>query len=152
MRSADIVLYIFDVNTETSTDLQQQVKIFKEASIKYLLVGNKVDGELNEHFSKYDETADVHFISAKNHIGLPELKTLLFDRTVQGSPESEDRIITNARHYEALPEVQKSACPLMLTRHYLLLIKTTPSFISAASSWIVFVINNSFSCFLIGLY
>lgn len=45
MRSADIVLYIFDVNTETSTDLQHQVKIFKEASIKYLLVGNKVDGE-----------------------------------------------------------------------------------------------------------
>ena len=108
MRSADIVLYIFDVNTETSTDLQHHVKIFKEASIKYLLVGNKVDGELNEHFSKYVETTDVHFISAKNHTGLPELKTLLFDQTVQGSPGSEDSIITNARHYEALLEVQKS--------------------------------------------
>ncbi len=108
MQSADVVLYIFDVKEETNETLQRQQEIFSEKNIKYLFVGNKTDdGEIN-YAIKFSADKNIHFISAKNNTGIAELKTVLFNQTVQSSLASEDTIITNARHYEALQQVQQS--------------------------------------------
>ena len=108
MKSADTVLYIFDVKDETNESLQQQVNIFNETAIKYLLVGNKADVTTESLLSKFSAHKLIYFISAKNQTGIHELKTALFNQTVQSSLESESTIITNARHYEALQQVQQS--------------------------------------------
>jgi len=114
MKSADTVLYIFDVNEETNDSLQQQMDMFKEASINYLLIGNKADVIKEMLATKFSTDKHVHSISAKEQTGIQELKTTLFNQTVQGSLQSEDTIITNARHYEALKQV--SICLLEIKK------------------------------------
>lgn len=105
MRSADIVLYIFDVNTESNNDLQTQINIFEAENIKYLLVGNKADKEFEEN--KYSQK-DIQFISAKKNDGIDKLKQTLFTSTVQATTNAENNIVTNARHLESLKNISAS--------------------------------------------
>ncbi len=105
MRSADIVLYIFDVNTESETDLLTQINIFEKENIKYLLVGNKADKGLKENnFTQ----KDIQFISAKNNEGIDKLKETLFTATVHADTNAENNIVTNARHLESLKNIATS--------------------------------------------
>ncbi len=48
------------------------------------------------------------FISAKEKTGLDELRTLLHETITKNYPDSDDVIITNIRHYEALLHVSES--------------------------------------------
>ena len=105
MKTADTVLYIFDVKNETNDSLQQQIDLFNTGLIKYILVGNKADVYTNELSLKFSVEKNIHFISAKEQTGIQELKATLFNQTVQSSFQSESTIITNARHYEALQQV-----------------------------------------------
>ena len=104
MRSADIVLYIFDVNEETADDLQKQAELFKKESINYLLTGNKSDQQKKEDaFPGHD----IIFISAKKNEGLEKLKDALFNATVTDI-HAEGNIVTNARHLESLKKISSS--------------------------------------------
>ncbi len=105
MRSADIVLYIFDVNTESQIDLQTQINIFETENIKYLLVGNKADIGFAEN--KFTQK-DIQFISAKNNNGIDKLKETLFTTTVHSATNAENNIVTNARHLESLKNIAAS--------------------------------------------
>jgi tRNA modification GTPase len=104
MRSADIVLYIFDVKTETSEQLQKEIDLFKVTGINYILVGNKAESP--ESMNEYKEISDIFFISAKKNIGVEILKTAIYKTTVTSDLSSEDTIITNTRHFEALQHMQ----------------------------------------------
>lgn len=107
MKTADTVLYIFDVNIETADDIKAQINIFNAAAVKYLLVGNKADIKTRADYgNKYEH--QINFISAKNNVGIDELKKILFNTTVHAPVTSEGTIVTNARHYEALEEINKS--------------------------------------------
>ena len=105
MRSADIVLYIFDAVKETAEELQQQLGLFKNERIKYLPVANKADNIESE--SKFDKK-DVVFISAKKNSGIDHLKEVLFNATVHANTNAESNIVTNARHLESLKQIAKS--------------------------------------------
>ncbi len=105
MRSADVVLYIFDANTTTADELKRTVDDLNNEGVKFLLVANKSD--IVKTQSDYG-IENILFISAKNDIGINELKKRLFDTTVAAAPVSENTIITNTRHYTALQEVQQS--------------------------------------------
>ncbi len=111
MRSADIVLYIFDVNTETAQDLQSQINIFESEKIKYLLVGNKADKGIDTN--KYIQK-DIQYISAKNNEGISNLKQTLFTATVYADTNAENNIVTNARHLESLKHISSSLAAIKL--------------------------------------
>lgn len=105
MRSADIVLYIFDVNEETNTDLQTQKNLFEKENIKYILAGNKSDTYENENefLSK-----DLIYISAKQNIGVDVLKQTIFNATVTVNNYAENNIVTNTRHLASLKNIAGS--------------------------------------------
>jgi tRNA modification GTPase len=109
MKSADVVLYIFDVNEVTAEGLKTIAGKLHENNNKIILVGNKADVTsaviTNNKFSNMD---DIYFISAKNKTGIDELKNTLFKSAVSELPSSESVIITNARHQEALQQVKQS--------------------------------------------
>ncbi len=105
MRSADIVLYIFDVNTEREAELQTQIDIFEKENIRYLLVGNKFDKGLDEN--KFTQK-DIQYISAKKNEGIDILKKNLFYATVHADTNAENNIVTNARHLSSLKDISKS--------------------------------------------
>lgn len=108
MQQADLVLYLFDVNTEATTELETALLQVQELNKNYLLVGNKVD-VLGEDAAQEKFSGDgVLFIAAKSHKYIDVLKERLVDKVVQGTVHTESTIVTNARHYAALQEVEKS--------------------------------------------
>ncbi len=105
MNSADIVLYIFDKITTSAEELSTQVKLFEDAAIKYLLVGNKAD--LSHSFSTQNDDVMIS-ISAKENIGIEELKEALYQSTVSKSVNADNTIVTNSRHLQALLQISTS--------------------------------------------
>jgi tRNA modification GTPase len=108
MRSADIILYLFDVNAYTKNDLLKMEDDLKQQQIRYLLVGNKTDVLNKEKLSEKFGGIDCMFIAARQKEGINELKEKLFHSMVNQQALSENTIITNSRHYAALLEVERS--------------------------------------------
>ena len=109
IRTADVVLYLFDASTESTADLESRIADFAQNNIVHLLVANKIDVNGEIRFKeKYSGLDHIIFISAKNNKHLEVLKERMVDTVLSGTVQTESTIITNARHYHALQEVSKS--------------------------------------------
>lgn len=109
MKSADIVLCLFDANSVSEEELTQTEDELKSIAKSYLLVGNKVDDQAaRELASKKYQLDDAIYISAREHINLEELKQMLVSKVISGSIHSENVIVTNARHYQSLQQVSNN--------------------------------------------
>lgn len=106
MKRADVVVYLYDVNNTTAEEIAEQVAAFKQENINYLLVANKTDTYTG---SKDDNTI---YISAKNKENVAALKQALYKLVIEGEINTEDTIITNARHHASLQEVLKSVADI----------------------------------------
>jgi tRNA modification GTPase len=108
MKQANLVLYLFDV-AENLLEIKRKKEEFDRHQLNYLMVANKIDvpGEAfaREKFSGLDKSV---FISAKQHLHTEVLKEKMVDAVLQGKLQSENAIVTNARHYHALKEMSKS--------------------------------------------
>ena len=51
---------------------------------------------------------EILYISAKENTGIEELKSILFSSVTENKAFTENIIVTNGRHYEALLHVEKS--------------------------------------------
>lgn len=108
MLIADLVLYLFDVNAESQAELETALLQVQGQNKNYIAVGNKVD-LLGEKKAQQKFSGDaVLFIAAKSNRHVNVLKERLADKVVQGTIHSENTIVTNARHFTALQEVEKS--------------------------------------------
>lgn len=108
MKAADLVLYLFDVNEESRTDVESALLQVQASNKNFIAVGNKTDltGELAAQ-QKFSGDA-VLFISAKSQLHIDLLKQRMVDKVVQGAVQTESTIVTNARHFQALQEVNQS--------------------------------------------
>jgi tRNA modification GTPase len=107
MSKADIVMYLFDVASSQNSKVKIQKGEFEEAGTKYLLVGNKVDAiGIDEAIKEFGN--EPIYISAKNKENIQQLKQKLYEMVAGGQVKQEGTIITNARHFAALQEVQRS--------------------------------------------
>jgi tRNA modification GTPase len=106
MKQADLVLYIFDVNEMSAAGLREIEKEFVSGKINHLLIGNKSDQA--EEQKLREQFGNQIFISARANRHIEILKEKLVDKVLQGTVQTEDTIITNARHFHALQEVLKS--------------------------------------------
>jgi len=108
MKTADLVLYLFDADEEAKEigSLQDELK---KRELNFLLVANKTDNQ-DEAITrdKFSSIENVVFISAKDHKHLEVLKERMVDKVISGKVQPEDTIVTNARHYHALKEVARS--------------------------------------------
>lgn len=100
MKSADIVLYLFDVNEMDEQALQKIENNFKENNISYILVANKIDTK--NQFDKFSSFKELIYISAKENNKVDVLKKVLVSKTVKGNINTEAIIVTNTRHYASL--------------------------------------------------
>ncbi len=108
MKQADIVVYLYDA-MDTVEGLMEKKRELEAMGLKYLLVVNKVDamGE-QEAKAKFAGMDQLVFIGAKTGLHLPVLKQKMTDIVLQGTVQTENTIVTNARHYHALQEAGKS--------------------------------------------
>ena len=108
MNQAELVLYIFDVADEVH-DVRDTRAALEKKGLNFLLVGNKIDRDSEENArSRFGDQDKVVFISAKEHLHTETLKERMVDSVWQGNIQTENTVITNARHYHALKEVEKS--------------------------------------------
>ncbi len=106
MASADVVMYLFDVQHENESSISMQEKIFIEKGISYILVGNKTDITPAHPFT---EKENLILVSAKSKTGIDKLKLSLYNHTIAAGETIDDKtIVTNARHYEALQNLSAS--------------------------------------------
>ena len=108
MKQADLVLYLFDVSDEKS-EIRNQRSEMDRQQLNYLFIGNKIDNadesSLKEKFAFLNEAI---FISAKKNLHTEILKERMVDTVLKGKITTEDTIVTNARHYHALKEAERS--------------------------------------------
>ena len=108
MKTADLVVYLFDVNTTTQVELDQQRKYLSLNAKQSLLIGNKIDQY--EHTTLLDENfgADCIFISASETLHIDYLKNALVQKIISGEIKAEGTVVTNARHFNALHKVSEN--------------------------------------------
>jgi tRNA modification GTPase len=109
MKSADLVVYLFDVHT-TAPDELEGLQVELEAECRsFVLVGNKVvDLQHQLSLEALFGLGGILWIAAKEGIGIEQFKQALLEKVSSGALNSEGTIVTNARHYQSLQHVSSS--------------------------------------------
>ena len=114
---ASVILLIDEVSDSAESIIKrvQSIREMIRESEKHLIILiNKIDTDSANRQSVLskeiipEEKETLLFISAKEKTGLEDLRSKLSDVVVKGSLSTEDVIITNIRHYEALLRVSES--------------------------------------------
>lgn len=95
---ADVVLYLYDASTPQVLD--DEIAWLKTLQKPYVLLANKTD--IGNSTSLLP---DALAISAKNSQHLETLKERLWHIAVKGDVYTDETVITNARHYDALQKL-----------------------------------------------
>jgi len=114
-----VVIYVFDVTSNQPRDLWDDVEEFlnKESAItahsQKLFIANKMD--LNPYTRPEDyykngmiSADNLITVSAKNRMNIEYLKNRLFETVISFDHLSDQTIVTNSRHYDALYKSQEA--------------------------------------------
>ncbi|WP_374542959.1 tRNA uridine-5-carboxymethylaminomethyl(34) synthesis GTPase MnmE [Flavobacterium sp.] len=123
MEQAQVVLFLVDSSQFTVASLENLKIEIEKVKNKYptkaiVAIINKVDllseedvKGIQEQLSSFDVQLSTIFISAKQKIGIDELKNTLLSFVNTGALRNNETIVTNTRHYDsllkALEEIQK---------------------------------------------
>jgi tRNA modification GTPase len=108
MNAADVVVYLFDVQTTSLKDIQIVAQELTSTGIKHVLVANKIDSITPEKLAELQTVASIVCIAAKNKLAIDTLKTALVQKAVGGDVQTESTVVTNTRHQDALLKLQAS--------------------------------------------
>ena len=108
MKQADLVLYLFDVKTMAREELEQVQKEFAQQAIKNLLVANKTDVVDEKTIKEKFSAISLIPVSALANNNIELLKERMVEIVLEGQVQTESTIVTNARHFHALQQLQSS--------------------------------------------
>ncbi len=109
IKQADIVLYLFDINSIVDKDFHIFLDSVKIENPNVISVINKIDDIGNSLLSEKKEVyKESIFISAKLKTGIEELRDRLFSMASGNVMLTENIVVTNARHYASLKEIKSS--------------------------------------------
>jgi tRNA modification GTPase len=108
MKTADLVVYLFDVNTTTQTEIDQQRNYLSSSAKQWLLIGNKIDESDQADVLENKFGSDVIFISAKETRRIDFLKKALVRKILSGEIMAEGTVVTNSRHFDSLHKVAEN--------------------------------------------
>ncbi|MBB2145170.1 tRNA uridine-5-carboxymethylaminomethyl(34) synthesis GTPase MnmE [Pedobacter sp. LMG 31464] len=106
MKQAKLIMYMVDA-LQTPDELAEQLTDLRKIDIPYLAIVNKADlftPEQKEAFAKQE----VLFLSAKDGIGVEELKTALLEKVNLHHINTSETLVSNIRHVEALKNTEKA--------------------------------------------
>src|SRR5690606_18765618 len=116
IEQAQIVIYLFDSTQFKTLGAQFKVELEKIKN-KYpqkplIILANKIDRLSEDDISNLkSQISNLELLSAKEGIGIEELKDKLLSFVNTGAIKNNDTIITNSRHYDsllkALDEIEK---------------------------------------------
>ncbi len=106
MKQAKLIIYMVDA-LQTPDELDEQLIDLRKIDIPFLAVVNKAD-LFNEVQKVEFAKKEVLFLSAKENIGVEELKTALLAKVNLLSINTSETLVTNIRHLEALKNTESA--------------------------------------------
>ena len=107
LEQADLVLLVLDSSRELDNEDREIIESIKDK--KSVVILNKIDLEQKIDISILDQFENVIKISAKEEIGLDELKASVKELFFSGKIDTESLIISNSRHKQALYRALENA-------------------------------------------
>ena len=108
INNARVLIYLFDSNDTTFSEIISDLKTFKRKDLSVLLVRNKIDiKNTNQKLITELEKFELIEISANNSESVSLLKKRLVNEINILNPYT-DTVISNSRHYEALMKALKA--------------------------------------------
>jgi tRNA modification GTPase len=107
MKQARLIIYLFDPTQDKVEEVQAQLPEIERLQIPFVTIINKSD-LLSEAQKEVYNVLNPLYISAKEQIGVEELKDELINRVQLGSLNTDDVMVTNIRHVEALQKTADS--------------------------------------------
>ena len=107
MKQARLIIYLFDPINDRLVDVQQQILEVEDLNIPFVTIINKAD-LLNEENRKEFAVLNPLYISAKHQEGIEELKEELLKQVSLSNINTDDVMVTNIRHVEALVNTQSA--------------------------------------------
>ncbi|MCA5005537.1 tRNA uridine-5-carboxymethylaminomethyl(34) synthesis GTPase MnmE [Sphingobacterium bovistauri] len=107
MKQARLIIYLFDPTQDTIEDVQMQIEEVKGLNIPFVTIINKSDLITDAQRSEFTILNPL-YISAREQIGIEELKEELLNQVNLANLNTDDVMVTNIRHVEALQHTQTS--------------------------------------------
>ena len=107
MKQARLIIYLFDPTQDQISDIQQQIEDVQGLNIPFVTIINKSDLLTEEQKVEFTILNPI-YISAKQGLGIEELKDELLNQVNLSNINTEDVMITNIRHVEALQHTQEA--------------------------------------------
>ncbi|MCX8480391.1 MAG: tRNA uridine-5-carboxymethylaminomethyl(34) synthesis GTPase MnmE [Sediminibacterium sp.] len=105
INQAAMILFIYDYTTTNLQDFKNWINNFNIQNKKIIIIANKIDDTTQPFFEKQLNDIPIVYISAKNNIGINELKNAMVDKIIAEKVKSENTIITNTRHVSLLQQI-----------------------------------------------
>lgn len=105
-----LLIYVFDATALTPETLQQDLERLRQPNLKILAVANKADLLRDEPGARDFGLPAAGFItvSAKEKRHIDELKQQIYDAAIQQQLNTEETLVTNIRHLEALQKTEEA--------------------------------------------
>lgn len=107
MKQARLIVYLFDPIQDNIDSVHEQIAEVKELNIPFVTIINKADLITDAERNEY-RVLNPLYISAKEQIGIEELKEELLRQVNLSNINTDDVMVTNIRHVEALQNTQSS--------------------------------------------
>lgn len=105
MKQARLIMYLFDPIQDSIADIQEQLNEVQALGIPFVTIVNKADLLSTEDFVAFAQLNPL-YISAKQQTGIEELKDELLQQVNLSNINTDDVMVTNIRHVEALQHTQ----------------------------------------------
>lgn len=106
---AALIIYLFDLNETSPTDLKQELQELNPQGKPLLAVANKVDLAPGIDKAAYEKIAPIHYIAAATGTGIDELKhQLIAAVNSRNLDAAHQTIVTNLRHVTSLHQTAEA--------------------------------------------
>lgn len=106
MKQAKLIIYMADAS-QTVPELEEQIRGLVKLEIPYLILLNKADLLATEQRKAF-ATLGVVFVSARDKVGIDELKVTLLEQVNLHHINTSETLVTNIRHVEALKQTENA--------------------------------------------
>lgn len=108
MKQASLIIYLFDLSTETLTEVHRDINKLENLGIPFVVVGNKLDNAQHELLQALKDLPNMLFISAGKKENLETLKDKLLEMIEADTFKNTNTIVTNVRHYDSLLQTRNA--------------------------------------------
>lgn len=107
MKQARLIIYLFDPTQDDIDAVQKQIEEIRTLNIPFVTIINKLDLLTEEARQPYAALQPL-YISAKEQQGIEELKDELLKQVNLANINTDDVVVTNIRHVEALQRTSEA--------------------------------------------